>query len=77
MRVAAIISSLIAVVLAMVWVFQKPALDSAVALAAALAALLSSFFLRRERKEANQMQTVSDSSTAVQAGRDATIRDIK
>lgn len=77
MRIAAILVSCIAVVLALVWLIQKPAFDSAVALAAALAALLSSFFLGRDRRDAAQSQNVSDSSVGVQAGRDANTGDIK
>ncbi len=44
MRIAAILVSLIAVLLSLAWVINKTAFDSGVALAAALAALFSSFF---------------------------------
>lgn len=77
MRLTAIIASGLVVVLALIWLLQKPAYDSAVAFAAALAALFSSFFLKRNRKETTQSQTVSNSSVGVQAGRNVSIRDIK
>ncbi len=77
MRIAAILISLIAVLLSLAWVIDKPAFDSGVALAAALAALFSSFFLKRDPKATGQTQEVSGASVGIQAGRDANVRDIK
>jgi len=77
MRIAAILVSLIAVLLSLAWVINKLAFDSGVALAAALAALFSSFFLKRNSKSSGQTQQVSGGSVGIQAGRDANVRDIK
>lgn len=76
MRTAAVLASSIAALLALAWLINKPAYDSAAAFAAAVAALLASFFLKRETKDSGQTQNVSGSSVGVQAGRDANIRDI-
>lgn len=76
MRVAAIITSSLALVLAFAWLVHSPAYDSAAATATAAAALFSSFFLKRERTPEGQNQQVSGSSLGIQAGRDANIRDI-
>jgi hypothetical protein len=75
MRIAAILTSSLAVLLTLAWLFFKPALDSAAALAAAVTALISSFFLKRDEKTEKQTQRVSDSSVGIQAGRDANVRD--
>ncbi|MBL0074833.1 MAG: hypothetical protein IPP41_02435 [Rhodocyclaceae bacterium] len=77
MRIAAILVSLIAVLLSLAWVINKTAFDSGVALAAALAALFSSFFLKRDSISSGQTQQVSGGSVGIQAGRDANVRDIK
>ncbi|MBF8277640.1 MAG: hypothetical protein HW390_2713 [Candidatus Brocadiaceae bacterium] len=77
MRVAVILVSFIAVLLSLAWLIYKPAFDSAVAMAASLAALCSSFFLKREPKAVGQSQQVSGTSVGIQAGRDANVRDIK
>lgn len=77
MRLAAILSSSFALLLAFAWLITSPAYDSAVACAAAFAALLSSFFIKREEKSKGQTQRVSGSSIGIQAGRDANIGDIK
>lgn len=77
MRLAAILASSFALLLAVAWLINAPAYDSALACAAALAALLSAFFLKREKKSEGQAQQVSGSSIGIQAGRDANIRDIK
>ena len=77
MRIAAILVSFIAVLLSLTWLLYKPAFDSAFALAAAIAALCSSFFLKREAKAAGQTQQVSGASVGIQAGRDANVHDIK
>ena len=77
MRLSAILASSLAMLLALVWLIYKPAFDSAFALATAIAALLTSFFLKRERKSDGQSQRVSESSVGIQAGRDANVREIK
>lgn len=77
MRVFAILVSFIAVLLSLVWLIYKPAFDSAVALAASIAALCSSFFLKREPETAGLTQRVSGTSVGIQAGRDANVRDVK
>jgi FtsH-binding integral membrane protein len=77
MRLAAILVSSLALLLALAWLISSPAYDSAVACVAALAALLSSFFLKREQKSESQNQNVSGSSVGIQAGRDANVRDIR
>ena len=46
MRFAAILASSFALLLAVAWMINSPAYDSAVACAAAVTALLSSFFLK-------------------------------
>lgn len=77
MRLAAILASSLALLLALAWLISSPAYDSSVACVAALAALLSSFFLKREKKSEGQTQEVSGSSIGIQAGRDANVRDIR
>lgn len=76
MHIAAILASTLALILALAWVISSPDYDSAVACVAAVAALLSSFFLRRGQKSKGQAQQVSESSVGIQAGRDANVRDI-
>jgi putative heme degradation protein len=76
MRAAAVISSSIATLLAFAWLINKPAYDSAVAFAAAVATLLASFFLKREPGAPSQTQNISKSSVGIQAGRDANVQDI-
>jgi hypothetical protein len=73
MRFAAILASLLVLLLSVVWLAAKPGFDSAVAVAAAIATLLSSFFLKRSKSAEGQTQNVSGSSIGVQAGRDANI----
>jgi hypothetical protein len=77
MRLAAILASSTALLLSLAWLIYKPAFDSAVAVAACAAALFSSFFLKGERKAKGQTQHVSGSSVGIQAGRDASVRDVK
>lgn len=76
MRLAAIIFSSLALLIALAWLIHSPAYDSAVACAAAVVAVISSFFLKREEKSGVQTQQVSASSLGIQAGRDANVRDI-
>jgi hypothetical protein len=77
MRLAAILASSLVLLLSLAWLVYKPGFDSGVAVTAALAALFSSFFLKRERQEGKQAQQVSESSVGIQAGRDVNVRDIK
>lgn len=77
MRLATILASLLALLLSVAWLVYKPAFDSAVAVAVCVAALLSSFFLKRERGTAGQSQHVAGSSVGIQAGRDASVQDVK
>ena len=77
MRFIAITASIVAVMLAAIWVIKIPGWDSMVALAAAIAALASSFFLKKSRDVPTQSQKVSGSSIGIQAGRDVTTKDIK
>ena len=77
MRIAAILASSLALLLSLAWLIYKPGFDSGVAVAAALVALFSSFFLKQVRQSESQAQRVSGSSVGIQAGRDANVRDIK
>ncbi len=76
MRIAVILASSIGLLLSLVWLVHTPAFDSAVALAASVAALCSSFFLKREGKTKDQVQHVSGTAVGIQAGRDVKVRDI-
>lgn len=76
MRLAAIIFSSLALLVALAWLIHSPAYDSAVACAGAAVAVISSFFLKREEKPGAQTQHISESSVGIQAGRDANVRDI-
>ena len=76
MRLIAILASFLVLLLSLAWLAYKPAFDSGVAVATSFAALVSSFFLKRQRNTDGQSQSVSGSSLGIQAGRDATIRDI-
>jgi hypothetical protein len=76
MRTALRISSLVALLVTVVWVFYKPGFDSVAAAAAALAALLSSFFVKNEEVEPTQKQDVSGKSAGIQAGRDVKVGNI-
>lgn len=77
MRFAAIIAFALALLASFVWLINKPGFDSSAAVTAAFAALMSSFFLKRERHNEGQVQCVSGSSVGIQAGRDANVRNIK
>jgi len=57
-----------------VWAISRPDWDSICAALAALAALVAGFVV--QRAETGQSQNVGASSVGVQAGRDATVRDI-
>lgn len=62
MRVLALSASLIGLLLALMWVIKSPGWDSVVALAAAVAALASAFFLKRDGDASSQIQKISGSS---------------
>jgi hypothetical protein len=73
MRFAAQIAALVATLISIAWVIYKPGLDSAAATAAAIAALLSTFFLKKGAPESKQVQHVSGKGVGIQAGRDAKV----
>ena len=77
MRIIALSASIIGLLLALFWAIKSPGWDSAVALAAAFAALASAFFLKRDSDAPSQSQEVSGSSIGIQAGRDVSTKDIK
>jgi hypothetical protein len=72
---AAISAFAIALLVCVGWLIFRPGFDSGAATAAALAALVSSWFLGRDKPSAGQAQHVSGGSFGVQAGRDASVRD--
>ncbi len=77
MRIAAQIAALVATLISIAWAACKPGLDSAAATAAAIAALLSTFFLKKDAPESKQVQNLSGKSVGVQAGRDARVDNFK
>ncbi len=77
MRLTAQIASLVALLLSIAWVIYKPGFDSAVAVAAALAALLSAFFLKKADSSPVQKQEVSSGGVGIQAGRDAKVENFQ
>ncbi|WP_312410811.1 hypothetical protein [Comamonas sp.] len=77
MRISAQIAALVATLISIAWVIYKPGLDSAAAVAAAVAALLSTFFLKKDATESKQVQHVAGNSVGVQAGRDAKVDNFK
>jgi hypothetical protein len=56
------------------WAYRDPKFDSWFALAVAVAAFLSSFVVPAIANRRTMVQTVGNNSTAVQAGRDASVR---
>ncbi len=65
------IVSLVVLLLSIAWVAFKPGFDSAVATVAALAALISTFLVKKDgTKKPTLSQKVSDGSIGIQAGRD-------
>lgn len=77
MRIAAQIAAFTATLLSIAWVIYKPGLDSAAAVAAAVTALLSTFFLKNNETTSKQVQDVSGRSVGIQAGRDAKVDNVK
>ncbi len=77
MRFIIKIVSFIALLICIAWLAYKPGFDSAGATATALAALLSSFFLKKDDKVTGQTQHVSENSIGIQAGRDASVTNLK
>jgi hypothetical protein len=78
MRLSLHIALLLALLLSIVWVVFKPGFDSSIAVITSLAALISSFLIKKERnKRPTQSQKISDDSIGVQAGRDANVSNIK
>jgi hypothetical protein len=76
MRIAAILISLVALLLSLAWVIHSPGFEPAVATAASAAAFIGSFFISRGKETASQVQNLSGTSKGIQAGRDANVRDI-
>lgn len=70
MRIVIRVVSLAALLLTIAWLVYDPAFNSAVATVSSLAALLSSFLIRKPTSEleARQSQKVSSDSIGVQAG---------
>lgn len=70
MRTVIRLISLIALLISIAWLAQRPAFDSGLATVTALAALLSSFLLKKPSTESGttQSQQVSSGSIGVQAG---------
>ena len=70
------VASLVALLIAVFWVWFEPKFESWAALAAAVAALIGSVVATR-KSENGQVQTVSEQGTGVQAGRDANVKITK
>lgn len=70
MRSSIRVVSLIALLLSIAWLVYRPAFDSGVATISALAALLSTFMLKKSPigSGAKQSQKISSGSIGVQAG---------
>lgn len=78
MRLSLRIVSLLALLLSIAWVALRPGFDSAAAAIGSLAALISSFLVKKERDgKSEQSQKVSDASVGIQAGRDANVNNLK
>ena len=74
MRVLLQLTSFAALVLSAVWLWFHPGFESGTAAAASLVALIASFvYDKKAQVRAAQSQRVSGGSTAVQAGRDASV----
>ena len=73
MRIATQVAALVALLISIAWVIYKPGLDSSAAVATAVVALLSSFFLKKANAEPKQVQKISGRSVGIQAGRDAKV----
>ena len=69
LRILIIGAFLLALVASVVWAVTKPGWDSFAGVAAALAALLASFFLGRDSTP-GQSQQVGNGGVGIQAGRD-------
>jgi hypothetical protein len=72
-----LILALLSLLAAIAWFITKPAYDSGLAIMAALSAIGAALILRKKKRvEPRQNQIVSNSSIAVQAGRDAKVGTI-
>lgn len=70
--------SLLALLFSMAWVAYKPGFDSALAAIGALAALISSFLMKKNSStKVTQSQEISSGSIGIQAGRDANVSKIE
>lgn len=79
MRTAIRLVSLVALLVSIVWLAYRPAFDSGLAAVTALAALLSSFLLKKTSIKPNtdQSQNISSDSIGIQAGGNVYIDKIK
>lgn len=77
MRKSIVGVSLVAFVISLAWVLNKPGYDSASSVVIAFGALLASFVVKKDKQAVGQIQRVSGKSIAVQAGRDARIEDVR
>lgn len=68
------IITVVALVIALIWLYSDPKFDSAFAVAIALAAVIALFITpANKKKQPNQSQKIKDGSIGVQAGRDVKI----
>lgn len=77
MLLTAKIACLVALLIAIAWLIYKPGFDSGIAVAAALAALISTFFLKKNDDSPTQKQEVSSEGVGIQAGRDVKVDKFK
>jgi len=73
MRIAAILASVVAVILSAIWLFNRPSLEAAIALATSSASLFASITFVGKSVTVDQSQKISGESMGIQAGRDVHI----
>lgn len=61
----------LALIVAVVWAFNKPGYDSIIAAIVALGAFVFVFFVEQKNKSGGQSQDISPGGAGIQAGRDA------
>lgn len=67
--------TIIAFLIAIIWLYSDPKFDSAFATAGALAAVIALFVIpKNKKKQPNQSQTIKGGSTGIQAGGDVNIK---
>lgn len=67
------VAAILALAVTGAWAFLKPGWDSICAALAALATVIGAF---AQNRESAQSQTVGPGGIAIQAGRDASVRDV-